>query len=73
MSATPTLGRIVHYRTLSRTVYPAIVSSVWPDGQSVNLCVFNDGATLQFVMSAVEVDPAKPDDGPGWFWPPRVP
>lgn len=70
-----TLGRIVHYKTMTGDVRPAIVVNVMPSGK-VNLQVFLDETGVHWTSSVEFADPVLSDLSDEfpcgtWRWPPR--
>ena len=77
-TATPTLGRIVHFKPASRDTSPAHTSDVYPgivtgisknDAAQIDICTFGE-RSLYFQTDVRPLDSENPEAG-GWFWPPR--
>lgn len=67
MSVSPTIGRIVHYRSAERGVAPAIIAAVRGNGtDALGLFVFHDGGLTEWVNAAPQ---ANTEEEIGWRWP----
>lgn len=69
---TPTIGRIVHYKTHDGAKLPAIVIAVVDHLNHLDLTVFGNNATLTAatnVEMAAGPDTAQPGQ---WWWPERI-
>lgn len=71
MTPTPTIGRIVYYKTTTSEVWPAIVTKV--EGNRMSLTVFKvqEETYADAAISAMAAGPNEAQDGQ-WWWPERL-